>query len=155
MQDGNSPRETSLPSLSRTASQAPRPSAGAASTATPDAVLTDGTAAVRLFVVDVGFPSPKDRTAPTDQLFHPPSLDVQPGDSVLFRLHGPYALYLSRQDDPCQAPRLSQNTVSPGQDVSSYQFSVQSRETVWFSASLVDQPRDCNNHTVFVLNSNE
>lgn len=153
VQDGKPPREPPPPSPSLTSSQTSRPSGGAASTAAPDAMLTDGTATARLFVVDVGFTPSDHRATPADQpVFHPQSLDVRPGDSVLFRLHGPYALYLSNEASPCHASRLSQNSVSRGKDVSSHQFSVQSNETAWFSASLVDRPQDCNNHTVFVLN---
>lgn len=95
-QDGKPPREPPplLPSL--TSAQTPRPLGDAASAAAPDAMLIDGTATVQLFVVDVSFILSDHRATPADQgLFYPQSLDVRPGDSVLFRLHGPYTLYLS------------------------------------------------------------
>ncbi|KAL2831932.1 hypothetical protein BJY01DRAFT_254070 [Aspergillus pseudoustus] len=153
-QDDNSTLGPATSSLDQTPSQIQPPPKGAESTATPDAVLTDGTGTVQLFVVDVGFPPSKNQTAPADpQLFSPPSLDVQPGDIVLFRLHGPYLIYPSKQGSPCGAPRLSLNTISPGKEVSSYQMSVRSSGRAWYSASLVDRPQDCNNHTIFVMNT--
>lgn len=116
----------------------------------PDAVFTDSNITIGLYIVDVG-EAPTSNEVASRSLFQPQSISAKPGDSVLFRFHGPYALYSSDLHSPCRAPRLSQNTVSNA-GVSSYQFVVHSAESVWFSAGLLDKPDLCNNQTVFAVN---
>ncbi|EAU30111.1 predicted protein [Aspergillus terreus NIH2624] len=94
----------------------------------PDAVFTDSNITIGLYIVDVEEALTSNEAA-SQSLFQPQSISAKPGDSVLFRFHGPYALYNSDLYSPCHAPRLSQNTVSNA-GVSSYQFVVHSAEPV-------------------------
>ncbi|GMG16784.1 unnamed protein product [Aspergillus oryzae] len=118
--------------------------------ATADAIFTDSTATIRLFIVDVG--AEKGGIDTEQSLFRPQFINAAPGDMVLFRFYGAYALYSSDFQDPCHAPRLSQNAVPTRDKIPSHQVSVQSTKPLWFSASLIDKPHLCNNETVFAVN---
>ncbi|KAE8132413.1 hypothetical protein BDV38DRAFT_275100 [Aspergillus pseudotamarii] len=123
------------------------------SNATADAIFADSTATIRLFIVDVGTELPKKGGIDMEQsLFHPQFINAAPGDMVLFRFYGAYALYSSDFPDPCHAPRLSLNAVPTRDKIPSHQVSVQSTKPLWFSASLIDKPHLCNNETVFTVN---
>ncbi|THC88411.1 hypothetical protein EYZ11_012144 [Aspergillus tanneri] len=117
-----------------------------------DAVFTDANATVQLFIVDVGAAPLHNNYDKNRLLFQPQALQVLEGDTVLFRLHGPYILYQSDHEDPCHLPRLSLNSVPNNDTITSYRFTVQSSESIWFSASPVDRPFACNNETTFAIN---
>ncbi|KAI2977574.1 hypothetical protein CBS147482_10602 [Aspergillus niger] len=136
-------------SSSLTASQTTGPQPNS----TADIIFTDTTATIHLFIVDVGaMPINGNDGNRSSSLFEPSLIVAQPGDTVVFRFHGPYTLYRSGAQDPCRAPRLSQNPVTANGIVSSYQVPVTSWEPVWFSASLSDNPHQCDNQTIFGLN---
>ncbi|RDK41728.1 hypothetical protein M752DRAFT_267213 [Aspergillus phoenicis ATCC 13157] len=141
--------EHTASSSSLTASQTTGPQPNS----TADIIFADTTATIHLFIVDVGaMPIDGNDGNRSSSLFEPSFIVAQPGDTVVFRFHGPYALYRSGTQDPCHAARLSQNSVTAKGTVSSYQVPVTSWEPVWFSASLSDNPHQCDNQTIFGLN---
>ncbi|PYH50167.1 uncharacterized protein BO96DRAFT_353216, partial [Aspergillus niger CBS 101883] len=120
-------------SSSLTASQTTGPQPNS----TADIIFTDTTATIHLFIVDVGaMPINGNDGNRSSSLFEPSLIVAQPGDTVVFRFHGPYTLYRSGAQDPCHAPRLSQNPVTANGIVSSYQVPVTSWEPTIFGLNV-------------------
>jgi hypothetical protein len=84
-------------------------------------------------------------------IFSPNRIDAPAGDLIEFRIHGPYELYQSHFEQPCDSSLPPLNELSAINVSTSYKLVIPDVKPLWFYAVLNGKPPRCD-VAVFAVN---